>query len=202
MTKDVKLSDLGKMLEVHHIEFMPKKIFQYKDSVYAQILAYKNARTDMEILDDVVGPENWQNDYKRDSKGVLQCGIGVWSDIRKDWIWKWSNGVPSQFEKEKGEYSDAFKRAGYMWGIGRCLYEFPKMRVQLQDREWKEKPGGGVMATGFLKPESWNFEVWIDYDQGVYEQVVISDKAGNQLFNLEPHKKKFKDITNKQNVDL
>ena len=198
--KDVTLALLGEILEDYHLEFMPKSIVQYGDSVYAIILAYKNARTDMEILDTVVGPENWQNKYKRDSNGVLQCGIGVWSTIREEWIWKWSNGVPSQFEKVKGEYSDAFKRAGYMWGIGRCLYNFPKIRIQLQDKEWQEKKGGGVMATGFLKPENWDWEIWIDYQEQTYEQIVISNKAGNILFNLEPHKKKFKDITNKQNI--
>lgn len=197
--KDVRLSELNQILEPYHIEFFPKKINQYGDSVFATIVGYKNARTDMEILDNVVGCENWQVKYERDSKGILQCGIGIYSEIRKQWIWKFSNGIPSQFEKEKGEYSDAFKRAGYMWGIGRCLYHLPPIKIQLHDREWKEKSGGGVMATGFLKPQSWNWDIWIDYENQVYEQIVVSDKSGNILFNLEPHKKKFKDISNKQN---
>ena len=199
-TRDVTLADLGQMLDVPHLEFMAKSLRQYNETVYAIIIPYKNARVDMEILDSVVGRENWQNEYRRDSKGILQCGIGIWSKVREEWIWKWSNGVPSNFEKEKGEYSDAFKRAGYMWGIGRCLYNFPPIKVQLNDREWKEKAGGGVQATGFLKPDAWEWDIWIDFQENCYEQVVVADKAGNVLFNLEPHKKKYKNLENKQNA--
>lgn len=198
MTTEMKFIELQSILEPHQLEFMPKRVVQYGESVYVQILAYKNARTDMEVLDRVVGAENWQNEYKRDSSGILQCGIGIWSENRNEWIWKWSNGKVSQIEKEKGEYSDAFKRAGYMWGIGRCLYDFPKVMIQLNDKEWREKPTGGVEATGFLKPDSWNWDIWIDYETQSYEQIVVTDKRGTIKFNLEPHKAKFKDPANRQ----
>ena len=80
----------------------------------------------MEILDEAVGPMNWQVKYARDTKGVLQCSIGIRDEISGEWVWKkTSNGTESDYEKEKGEYSDAFKRAGFMWGIGRTLYNFP-----------------------------------------------------------------------------
>jgi len=197
-TNRLKISELSTPLEADYLEYKPKTIIAYGDAVYAIILAFKDARVDMQVLDNTVGAGNWQNAYKRDEKGILQCGIGIWVDDREDWVWKWSNGTPSNFEKEKGEYSDALKRAGYLWGIGRTLYDFPPIKIQLQDREFKERDRGGYEATGFLKPNNWNWEVWIDYETGSYEHVVVSDKKGNIRYNMNPHKKKFQDPKNQQ----
>ncbi len=197
-----KLADLRKLLDEDDLEFMPKQLSIYNGTCYAQILPYKNARTDMYILDEVVGVGNWQNEYKRDAKGLLQCGIGIYIEERKEWIWKWSNGTESQFEKEKGEYSDAFKRAGVLWGIGRCLYDFPNVRIQLNEKEYNTELRNGreiAKGTGWLKPNDWNWEIWIDEENGTYEQIVVTDKKGNVRFNLNPHKQKFKDPENRQN---
>ena len=87
----------------------------------ATLLLYKNARVDMNLLDQVVGPTNWQRDHK-EVKGNVYCGIGIKGD---DWIWKWDCGTESNTEAEKGEASDSFKRAGFNWGIGRELYTSP-----------------------------------------------------------------------------
>jgi hypothetical protein len=96
------------------------------------MLLYKNARTDMQILDETFGAMNWQKDYK-EYKGVMYCGVGVWDEDKKQWIWKWDCGTESNTEKEKGEASDAFKRAcvnvsdgkNGINGIGRELYTAP-----------------------------------------------------------------------------
>lgn len=94
------------------------------------LLLYKNARTDMQILDETFGAMNWQKDYK-EIKGNLYCGVGVWDAEKSQWIWKWDCGTESNAEKEKGEASDAFKRAcvnvsdGNGGGIGRELYTSP-----------------------------------------------------------------------------
>lgn len=87
------------------------------------LLLYKTARTDMALLDETVGAENWQKDY-RTIDGKLFCGIGCrFKD--GEWVWKWDTGTPSNMESQKGEASDAFKRAGFCWGIGRELYSAP-----------------------------------------------------------------------------
>lgn len=86
------------------------------------LLLYKTSRTDMDLLDETVGAENWQKDYKT-IDGKLFCGIGVKCD--GEWIWKWDTGIPSNMESQKGEASDAAKRAGFVWGIGRELYTAP-----------------------------------------------------------------------------
>lgn len=86
------------------------------------LLLYKTARTDANQLDDVVGVANWQNDYKV-IDGTLFCGIGIRAE--GGWVWKWDAGSESNVEKQKGEASDAFKRAGFRFGIGRELYTAP-----------------------------------------------------------------------------
>ena len=86
------------------------------------LLLYKTARTDANLLDETVGPESWENDFKV-VDGVLYGGIGIVLDGRK--IWKWDAGTESNTEAEKGRASDAFKRAGFKWGIGRELYSAP-----------------------------------------------------------------------------
>ena len=86
------------------------------------LLLYKTARTDADLLDETVGPENWTNDFKV-VDGTLYGGIGV--DYGKGFVWKWDAGTESNTEAEKGRASDAFKRAGFKHGIGRELYSAP-----------------------------------------------------------------------------
>lgn len=97
------------------------------------LLLYKNARVDMEILDETVGAENWQNKFY-EVCGNLYCSVGININYNKDkepyWIWKDDCGVESAFgDKEKGQASDARKRAGFAWGIGRELYTSPMIFI-------------------------------------------------------------------------
>lgn len=93
------------------------------------LLLYKDARCDQNVLDETVGPGNWQRDHK-EVKGNLYCGVAIWDGDKKQWIWKWDCGVESNTEKEKGEASDSFKRACFNWGIGRELYTAPFIYVK------------------------------------------------------------------------
>lgn len=87
------------------------------------LLLYKNARVDMAILDETVGPENWQRDHY-ECKGNLFCRVGIHCPPH-EWVWKADCGVESNTEAQKGEASDSFKRACFNWGIGRELYTSP-----------------------------------------------------------------------------
>jgi len=91
-----------------------------KNKPSASVVAYIDARDVMNALDEVVGEENWQSDFK-EIDGKLFAGIGI--NVDGNWIWKWDTGSESNIEKEKGEVSDGFKRAGVKWGIGRFLYD-------------------------------------------------------------------------------
>ena len=92
------------------------------------LLLYKDARVDMNILDETVGASNWQREHY-ECKGNLFCRVGI--DIgthegkTERWVFKSDCGTESNTEAQKGEASDSFKRACFNWGIGRELYTSP-----------------------------------------------------------------------------
>lgn len=90
------------------------------DKTKALALAYITSRAVMDRLDEVVGPENWRDEYKPGPDGGVICGLSL--HIDGEWITKWDGAENTEFEAIKGGLSDAFKRAGYKWGIGRYLY--------------------------------------------------------------------------------
>ena len=105
------------------------RVQQAKESG-AGLLLYKDARCDMNVLDETVGAANWQREHY-ECKGNLFCRVGIRID-RKDetggyaeWVWKSDCGTESNTEAQKGEASDSFKRACFNWGIGRELYTTP-----------------------------------------------------------------------------
>ena len=87
------------------------------------LLLYKTARPDADLLDDTFGADRWENDFKG-VDGTLYGGIGVTTNDGEK-VWKWDAGTESNTEAEKGRASDAFKRAGFKWGLGRELYSAP-----------------------------------------------------------------------------
>lgn len=103
----------------------------------ATCVAYIDARFVQDILDDVCEPENWQVKYE-EHKGNLFASIGIL--IAGVWVWKSDCGTESQVEKQKGEASDAFKRAGVMWGIGRFLYSKGIVKLPVKEKNGKYYP--------------------------------------------------------------
>ena len=101
------------------------------------LLLYKTARTDANMLDEKYGPFEWQNDFKV-VDGVLYGGIGI-SDNQGGFVWKWDAGTESNTEAEKGRASDAFKRAGFKWGIGRELYTAPRIWISAEKCNIKDR---------------------------------------------------------------
>lgn len=102
------------------------------------LLLYKDARCDMNILDETLGAFDWQRDHK-ELKGNIYCGVGVYWKDRDEWVWKWDAGAESNTEAVKGESSDSFKRACFCWGIGRELYTAPF--IWIKNAETKEVNG-------------------------------------------------------------
>lgn len=88
------------------------------------LLLYKDARCDMNILDETVGADNWQREHY-ECKGNMYCKVGLWDGVKGQWVWKSDCGTESNTEAQKGEASDSFKRACVNWGIGRELYTSP-----------------------------------------------------------------------------
>lgn len=99
-----------------------------KDGNKYSVLLFKTARTDMSLLDETVGTDNWQSEhYEVKGKDFCRIGIRIERNNGSEWVWKSDCGSESNVEAEKGESSDSFKRAGFQWGIGRELYSAPKI---------------------------------------------------------------------------
>lgn len=160
-------------LDADEIEVKVKKVL---DSGAIGLL-YKTSRVDMDRLDGTVGSANWCDDYKS-IDGVLYCGIGVRS--ANEWIWKWSNGIESREDsgnEKKGEASDAFKRAGFLWGIGRELYTAPFIYLNVET--------AGKDGKYYLKDKKAKFNVSkIAYDdKRRISELVILDRHGKAVFS-------------------
>jgi hypothetical protein len=93
----------------------------------ATCVAYIDARDCMDMLDEVVGVDNWQDKYY-EADGKLFCAVGIF--VGECWVFKSDTGTESNVEKEKGKSSDAFKRACVKHGIGRFLYRLPMQILQ------------------------------------------------------------------------
>lgn len=105
------------------------RIAQIKENGLS-LLLYKDARCDMNILDETVGAMNWQRAHVRDN---ANCIVSIWDTDKKQWVSKEDTGTESYTEKEKGQASDSFKRACFNWGIGRELYTAPFIWVSSKD---------------------------------------------------------------------
>ena len=102
------------------------------------LLLYKDARCDMNILDETVGPMNWKREHTRDN---ANCIVSLWDSEKEQWVSKEDTGTESNTEKEKGQASDSFKRACFNWGIGRELYTSPFIWVNASDCNIKDFKG-------------------------------------------------------------
>lgn len=91
-----------------------------KNKPVASCIAYIDSRDAQDLLDKVCGEGGWYDEYK-EIKGRLFCGVSI--KVEDEWLTKWDCGIESKTESEKGEASDAFKRAAVKWGVGRFLYK-------------------------------------------------------------------------------
>lgn len=151
---------------------------------YTQLLLYKDARVDMDVLDETVGAEKWQCEYV-EVKGNMYCKIGVWCEMddHAQWIWKSDCGIESRENdgnEKKGEASDAFKRAGFKWGIGRELYTAPKIAVL-------NEAIGGATSREYQGKKYWNLnnpwqtfyvrELQYDNDGNIQKLRIVNNKG-------------------------
>ena len=147
------------------------------------LLLYKNARVDRTKMDEMFGPLNWSR--KHDVvNGNLFCTVAVRGE---DGIWvsKQDVGVESYTEKEKGEASDAFKRACVNWGIGRELYSAPFVWVNLNADEWRQGAGGKKQpAVGFKVSEIEYEQTGDAYNAYKISYLVIVDGKGNERYRF------------------
>ena len=121
------------------------------------LLLYKDARCDMNILDETVGAMNWQRSHCREN---ANCIVSIWDEEKGQWISKEDTGTESNTEAEKGLASDSFKRACFNWGIGRELYTAPFIWIKAEDIV-------SLRANG---------QRWQCFDSFYVEKIVIENK--------------------------
>jgi hypothetical protein len=125
------------------------------------LLLYKDARVDMNILDEAVGSSNWQREHY-ECKGNLFCRVGIGiarQNGESEWVWKSDCGTESNTEAQKGEASDSFKRACFNWGIGRELYTAPFTWIPADKCNIKQNNGK-----------------WACFDKFIVEKIIIENK--------------------------
>jgi hypothetical protein len=175
-----ELNELSKPLPIEFIDFRVQSI---NKGGYATILAYKDARVDMKILDEVLGIGYWQKKYEI-VNGNLFCSVGIYNKDLKEWIWKQDVGTESFTEKEKGQASDAFKRACFNLGIGRELYDYPLIQIKLNDNEYKIEPYNGkdiIKPTFDFKLKEWKW--FSQFTDGKLSYLVCKDNIGKLRFS-------------------
>ncbi len=127
LTREI-LEELRKPFPANKISFKVQTKPSEKGN--SLVVAYIDARDVMERLDEVVGPD-WSDRYEKAGTAQgLVCYLTVCGVTRAD-----VGDENNENEPVKSAYSDAFKRAAVKFGVGRFLYDLPKMWA-------KAKPAG------------------------------------------------------------
>lgn len=164
--------DIKKLSEPLPIDKIDFRIQSINKGGYATILAYKDARVDMDRLDSVCG-EFWKREHSRDNKN---CTVSIYSKDIGEWIGREDTGSESMAEANKGLASDSFKRSCFNWGIGREIYDYPIIQVKLNQNEWElfnNKP-----------KQTWNLKLkeWVWFSQFTDGKIsYLAAKFNNKL---------------------
>lgn len=175
------------------------------------LLLYKDARVDMKILDETYGRGNWQRTHEVINDNLF-CNILIWNDKIQEWVKKQDVGTESFTEKEKGEASDSFKRAGFNVGIGRELYTAPFVWILPKNKEMGTKVKETNNKTGeveevlkefYLNQKGkWETKTKFTVKEIAYNDsreintLVIQDNKGNIRYSLIPTEDQIERLKN------
>lgn len=148
----------------------------------AQFLIYKDARVDKRILDETFGIFGWRNRYETINNN-LYCTVDIWDEDKKEWISKCDCGTESNTEKEKGEASDAFKRACFNIGIGRELYTKIFIFIAGITKPDPKRDGKFILANPYEKYSV--AEMRVDEVREKITRLAIQDSKGKIVFLWE-----------------
>lgn len=164
------------------------------------LLLYKDARCDMNILDEEVGQMNWQRSHSREN---ANCIVSIWDETKKQWISKEDTGTESYTEKEKGLASDSFKRACFNWGIGRELYTAPSIHIPPDNCKIVAKGAGYACCDKFYVSE-----IGYDNRRNISKLKIRNSKTKSIVFAYEFNRAseeqidRINSICKKHRVDL
>lgn len=118
---DFDLTKLKEPFPFDDLEFRLQSCGEKDGKFWGLVLAYVTNRAIQNRLDEVVGPENWKNEFTKGPDGGILCGLSI--KINGEWVTKYDGAENTNIEAVKGGLSGAMKRAAATgWGIGRYLY--------------------------------------------------------------------------------
>lgn len=95
------------------------------------VVPYINNRCVMHRFDAAFGAENWTSEFREISNGFI-CRLTV--SINDRTIYREDGASKTNIEPEKGGISDAMKRAAVQFGLGRCLYDYPRVMIECEGK--------------------------------------------------------------------
>lgn len=174
------------LLTAQDIEWRVQSVVGNTKGVWAIIIPYKSARVDVRELTKEYG-DLWRNSFYRDENTkALVCKIEVYNKDIKEWVSREDVGTATATEATKGEYSDAFKRAGFKWNIGAELYNMPTVFVTLNKEEYYTQDNNGktiYKASTKLRPNDWTWTIEWAEDTNK-SKITAVDKKGNKRVNV------------------
>lgn len=171
-------------------------------------VAYIQNRAIQNRLDEVMGFNNWKNEFSVVDKGKI-CGLSL--RIDGEWITKYDGASDTNIASTKGGISDSMKRAAVQWGIGRYLYNLPSQWVRIDDKgkilerpklpnwalpdDMKQKDFNFAEINEGVKPEIQNrLPVYIENCINAFEKIGVSKADLETYLCLEAETFTKKDI--------
>lgn len=176
-----------RLLSAQDIECRAQQVA--KDFSWCSLLLYKNARVDMQILDETFGRFGWKRSHEL-INGRLYCTVSIYDVEKGQWVSKQDVGVESNTEAEKGQASDAFKRACFNVGIGRELYTAPKIFISLT----KDDVKNSRLSTRFDVRA-------IEYTNNQISYLQIVDNKGILRYEYADKNKVIKNVKSSRTLD-
>lgn len=161
------------------------------EKTWCSLLLYKDARCDMNILDETVGSMNWTREHTRDN---ANCIVSIYDKEKDEWVSKEDTGTESFSEAAKGLASDSFKRACVNWGIGRELYTSPAIFIIPRKDMMKKGKDGEFFEykDGKYTTKTRFYVEIIDYDENdnIKDLIIRDDKNNIRFGQLTKEKEK------------
>ena len=152
MSENKYFDAFGKPFPVSDVSWKIQRTARDKQRGLA--VPYLDARAISDRLDSVVGQSNWRDKYElwhsytdsikqqgKETEKLVNsqlCTIYIYDEEKEEWIGKTDGAENTDFEAVKGGLSDAFKRAAVKWNIGRYMYSFEAVWVDLEDEYGKQ----------------------------------------------------------------
>lgn len=114
-------------LEPNEVEWRVQSAKDGKQTV----VPYLNNRCVMERFDLAFEPENWTSEFREIAGGFI-CRLTVFIGDRQ--IYREDGAQKTDIEPLKGGISDSMKRCAVQFGLGRGLYNYPRVQIAVESK--------------------------------------------------------------------